>query len=321
MRMRQQSGIIIFGLITVVTGSAASLTSLTEARIAIDPANVSVPRWSGGALLVVEKQGTQIPVISIFERTGTLQQSLLISIPGPQTVWVRGYSRGTDGTISASGEAFDNDGRVGRFIILFPPNGKAARLIRTGQYGANQVAVAPDGSVWTAGVEALDRKPPGSNDVSAGFAPYLKSAVFRHFDAQGNLIDSFLPQSALANFTNPLQAGSFLAANGSGVAWYCAAEGRYVELTPQGIALDLKGIQSPVKGTAMDGFALTARGRISLSGNTAGQSTLHEFKKATNTWAPVTIDASFNGLYGSDGGNLVTRIRDRFAMRFVSVSE
>ena len=316
------AGAIGLALMIAATAGGASLRELAQARIGTDPASTRcMPKWSGGSLLLVENQGGQLPVISPFERTGAPQQSVLIAIPGAQTVWVRGYSHGADGTIAASGEAFDNDGRVGRFVVIFPPGGKAAQLIRTGQYYAHDVAVASDGTVWTAGIEALDRKPPGSKDASAAFAPFLNSAIIRHFDAQGNLIKSFLPQSAGTNFGSPVLEGTFLVANGTSVAWYCASEGRYLELTPQGIALDVKGVQIPIEPTGMSGFALTTGGRVFLSSDSAGHSALHEFKKGSNAWVPVAVDSSFEGLFGSDGDNLVTRTHDRFVVRFMGVSD
>jgi hypothetical protein len=203
-------------------------------------------------------------------------------------------------------------------------------MIRTGQYSPKGVAVASDGTVWTSGYETPDKHLAGKNDPSAAFAPYSNSSVIRHFDEQGKLLGSFLPQSELSTPVDPHMEGTFLVANEDRVAWYCAASKRYLEFSPDGIVLNLQGVEPPVDRRRAVGFALTKSGRVFLSDKSfvssdgsRGSATLSELNKATKSWTPVTIDSSFQGLYGADADTLVTwgGEGERYAARFMALSQ
>jgi len=327
---------VCFGTAITSAAHAASLTALADMRIPVDLSGQGLPKWSAGALVVLQGQTTYRPVIGVVDKSGVQQQTFWVTVPGAQTVVISAYSHGAEGTVAATGEAFDGAkgtdlppwGRCTRFLMIFPGDGGAAHLIRTGQYGPRGVAVAPDGTVWTSGIEALDKPPAGQRaTMSAAFAPYLSASVIRHYDAQGKLLGSFLPQSELATPTDPILEGTFLAANEDRVAWYCAASKRYLELTPQGIVLDVQGIEPPVDRHGLVGFALTKGGRVFVSSTgfgssdgSSGAEALREFHKATKTWTPVGTDSSFYGIFGADGDTLVTW-NGRSVVRFMAVSQ
>lgn len=311
---------VCFSVAIGSTTSAASLTrtALPDIRIPVDTSGQPVSRWSAGALVVVQGNGTYGPVLGVVDKSGVQRQTFAVTVPGAQTVWLSAFSHGAEGTVAAAGEAFDAQGRGGPFIMIFPGSGNATHLIRTGQYFARGVVVAPDGTVWTSGNEAPDKRPPGNNDPWAAFAPYMNSSVIRHFDTQGTLLGSFMPQSGLSTPEDPSLGGTFLAANEDRVVWYCAASKRYLEFSPAGIVLDLQGIEPPVDRRRTVGFALTKSGRVFLSGRNG--TTLSELNKATKTWAPVAIDSSFKGIYGADGDTLVIwGGGERYAAQFMAL--
>jgi hypothetical protein len=187
------------------------------------------------------------------------------------------------------------------------------------------VAVTNDGSVWTAGIEALNERPPGAPGASAAIAPYLNSAVVRRFNSEGSLIGSFVPQSSFKDFGNLLPTGTFLAASKDMVVLYSPKEERYIEVSSQGIILDLNGIQTPAQPGMFTGFTVTASGSVYVSGIDVAahnHNFLMNLDKAARTWVPVEMnDPSFRGLFGAKDEVLAAQTTERRVIRFLTVSD
>jgi hypothetical protein len=77
--------------------------------------------------MVVQGVGTYRPVIGVVDKSGVQQQTFWVSVPGALTVWPNAFSRGGEGTVAATGLAFDREGLCARFIMIFPGNGMPRR--------------------------------------------------------------------------------------------------------------------------------------------------------------------------------------------------
>jgi hypothetical protein len=320
--------VVLSGVACVVTSvppqlTAASLTALAETRLSFDVANRPVPRWSSGRLLVIDNPRTSRPSILVLDRNGIQESAAAIVIPGAERVWVDGFSRGGDGTLVGTGWAADSQGRAALYMAVLPPKQGTPRVIRTEPYHACATVVADDGSIWTAGVEALKDRPAGDPDPNAPYKPFLASGVIRHFDARGGQLGSFIPQRTIQDLVAVQDSTTYLAAAGNRVAWYCSRERRYVEIGSDGTVLDIGDIQSPTAPEFSAGFALANNGRAFLATRDGGSGNhwICELDKQAKKWVPVWSEKGFVGLYGTDGNTLVTTMKDRFTLRFLDASQ
>lgn len=315
-------GTVWFTLAALPGIRGASLKPLSDVTLQIDVGGKPVGHWSAGRLLQVDRDGTDSPSILVVSRDGALESSNTLTIPGAAGVFVQGYSRGDNGTIVASGVAVDNEGRRGLYLAIVPNSGSGAtQVIRTGQYEAYKVAVAADGSIWTAGMERLDRSPEGSANWKAAFTPYLSSGVVRHFSSQGQQLASFVPQSTIQNFAALADSKNSLVVASGHVAWNCPREQRYVEIAADGTVLDLQGVQPLDTSIATAGFALTDADLAFLATRDgSGTNWICQLDKSGKKWVPVRQETGFVGLYGADGNALVTTTNDRFIIHFLGVS-
>lgn len=260
------------------------------------------------------------PTFYILNREGGLVSSVTPSIPDAAQVWVSAFDRGADGAIVFSGGSNSPYGEGEPFIVSISPDGQTSRVIRTAPYWAYMLSVAPDGTIWTVGLEAINGKTnvPGVN---------LDAGVLRHFDRSGRLIGSAAPQREFGS--NRLEGG-YLVATRDRIGWYSPKFGRgdYVEIspdtmTPQGHPglPDLSGGGHPGLVT---NFVLTDEGNafLSFQDNNTHHRTTYAFDRGASRWVPVqvpTIDGRAGpNLEGCDGEQLV--FKGGHSVQFFSVS-
>ena len=281
------------------------------ARFTISARVQGLPWWSGNALLVLDRDGTALPLLRLIDAQGSeLPWAIQISIPEAVEVFVRGASRAPDGTVVVCGMAIDKDGRRGTYIATFAHDGSMKMLIRTDPYKAYRVAVARDGSFWTAGVEAANAAPPGSTDTARDvLKPYLRSGLIRHFDASGKLLASFLPQSTAKHLLDLVHPANYLAAGGERAGWYSAEDRRYVEINAAGEVTDIT-TRLPGPSAAVTGIAIINNGDVFAAVNydDAGsrQHVICRLDRINQAWVPVRRENSHVLLYGAEGDVLVT---------------
>jgi len=100
------------------------------------------------------------------------------SFPSPITarLWVRGYHRDYAGNLVAAGHAYSTDGKLALFIAIKSPKSADVQLIRTYPYWPAMLAIAPDGTIWTTGIEmTYERELTGPGVNSNGCSPALRS--------------------------------------------------------------------------------------------------------------------------------------------------
>jgi hypothetical protein len=292
-----------------VAVTAASLNPVAGFTTSVQ--SQALPSWSGNALLNLEGNGTALPVLRLIDAQGSqLPSAVQVTVPEGVEVFVRGASRGPDGTVVVCGMAIDRDGRRGRYLATFDTGGSMKMLVRTDPYKPYRVAAAPDGSIWTAGVEAADQAPAGSKDPAADvLKPYLTSGLIRHFDASGKLLASFVPQNTVRHLFDLTHPRNYLVTGGGRVAWYSAEDGRYVEIDSDGRVADF-ATQLPDPGAEVTGIAVANNGdafaAVNYSNAGSRQHEICRLDRSSHTWVPVRREASYVLLYGAEGDVLVT---------------
>src|ERR1700691_961018 len=295
--------------------SASSFSLDHEAKIQYDLGETQVPVWSGGALVNFVSNQTSAPTILSFNDQGHQLPPLVLAIPERETIDVDDVASGTDGAVVACGSSYVRSGRGAGFLAVFTPTGETATVIRLSPYFPSRIAVASDGTIWTAGLEltnAKDSPPPGGG-------------VLRHFDRAGKVLGSFIPRSA---FSSPLMVryGMLRSARGR-IGWHTgpiAGPGsRYYEILSDGTVRQYPALALG-PSERVNGLGLTDDGSTYLT--TLDRGGKHRFlsiggpgESRAEPLLPGGFDKVF--LYGAEGHRLVFFFRDRFTVAFVNVSD
>jgi hypothetical protein len=112
-----------------------------------------VPIWTGGALVSIENNNTGRPIIRVFDETGQETLPIYFSISGAQTVQVAGVSRGSDGTCALAGWTTDREGHRKGFLTWVGSDRRTIQTAQPAPYSPFLATLAPDGTIWTVGLE------------------------------------------------------------------------------------------------------------------------------------------------------------------------
>jgi hypothetical protein len=301
---------------------AGSLVWRHDAKFDYDVATANeVPHWAGGALLAVEGEFTATLVVKSFDQEGTNIASAYLTIPEAVAIGVHDYTRSLDGTIVLSGTAFDQVGRTAPFLAWIPPFAENVRVVRTSPYVPYCLALAPDGTVWTVGLELIDGSEPAANQ---------QYGVLRHFDKSGRLIASFIPRSTIQSPHSIIYG--YLAARKDRIGWYAgrlsqtAGSAEYIELLGNNMVRRFPGVPWG-KDEEVTGIAVTedAGTFVTTHNHQTRRATLRVIDQARGVWVPIEIPAKLRSyhwvhLYGSEGNDLVLMAGDRFTVRFYTVA-
>jgi hypothetical protein len=137
-------------IVTVVSAQPRPLFVADREVLARLPINGVSPIWSGGSLLGVEDSRAKAPVLYLVDREGR-RDEFLFSIPGSNLVSISGIAKAEDGTIGLCGGALSSEATGTRYVALISSDRTQQTLIRTWPYQAEQIALAADGTIWTAG--------------------------------------------------------------------------------------------------------------------------------------------------------------------------
>lgn len=137
---------------------------------------VFLPLWEGGALLHVEANDSDEPLIFGIDRDGQMER-IGFSIPGGRHILILGLSRAMDGSIAATGGAYSSDGQPGAFLARIAPDRSRKVVVQVWPYVPLVVTITPDGGMWTIGyVKPAD---------NLGISEYN---VLKRFDSSGKLL-------------------------------------------------------------------------------------------------------------------------------------
>jgi hypothetical protein len=192
---------------------------------------------------------------------------------------------------------------LGAYLAIVSPGGLSEKLIRTEPYEPVSVIVAPDGTVWTRGVERGGEKSvPAKTD----------RGVLRHFDHSGTLLGEFIPQSLLP--PDALRGGlDRLACSASRVGWYVARPlaktyyeihaGKLVSYPALAIA----------PGESLNGLAIMDNDRVYISRDRAGSNDeVYRLDREHDRWNQVNLHVhgatdTTNLVLGGSGNTLVVK--------------
>lgn len=306
-------------LLLSVTGIYAALAQKSEQSPHFSPAGDialryafdSMPRWSGGALVAVETNRSVHPVVRVFDEQGQQTTEMAVKIPGADWIDVRSAAHGVRGAIAICGSAKDSGGRVAGFLTLASADGKIQNLIRTEPYVATAVTVSQDGTIWTKGAEFEPVKRTPSK---------TENGILRHFDASGNLLAKFLPQSSLSRRELFLGIDQ-LASNSSRVGWYMGRGATtYFEVVHDRLerypTVETESVDS-LEFTS--GLTITEDDRVFVTKDVKGNNPeLHMLDRESGRWNRIAIPAggspaATNWLLGGTGNILVFRTTAEFS--------
>ncbi len=281
----------------------------TEDINAIDEQLHRGMKWSHGGYFVMDCVAGQPPVFYSLDRSGIWTDTAHFQNSEPTQFGVFSSDRESDGTIVFSGETWTAPRVASPFLAWTSADGQTQRMIRTEPYFPYEVAVAPDGTIWTLGFEMvnLNLKDPAVNK---------EAHVLRHFDRGGNLIGSAFPQSQFNHYQQFRLDQGLLVANRDRLGWYGPREG---EATYTEISLDTMTMKQ-YSGSAGDaskfylaeGLALTDSGTASIciDYHSPSARTNYVLDRTSSKWLPVSVPlmGGFKftpALIGSDGDSLV----------------
>jgi hypothetical protein len=321
------SGVICF--LFVMTGAPAMAA---EPRLAPSASRkpVTLPvslegkrmaTYGGGGLVVAEGDMAEPSVFSVYGANGNLLFHVPLKIPGASRVVVYDYSRTSTGILVACGFAESPGVQRAPYLTWFSADGSSQKVIRTDPYYPFLCAGAPDGSLWTVGLEMnadLQEKP-----------EHRESPVLRRFAPDGRQLGAWLPRSSFPGSAELVRG--FLVASNKRVGWLrwsadSGLEGVYAEITPEGeiTSFPLKQVPGFKAGIgAFSGMALTADGDALVaavpSDKTEATAVLW-LDRSKAEWrrvsVPVAASPPFFHIYGADtelalyaGGDDKSRVR------------
>jgi hypothetical protein len=284
-----------------LAGSLTADGNLSLSGFDLSKGTIPIPKWSNGAVIAIEGQTTLSPVVHVFDAEGNYVRSAPFSLDGANWLLVRGYSYGPDGSIALCGQAKDARGRVGHFLAILPPDPSApAKVVRTFPYSPASLAIAPDGTIWTMGVEY---DPAAGKRLGRAVRP--QATVIRHFDRQANQIGGFITEASVAPLDPPrptLNGGlSNLAASRDRVGWYQGGGKSYFEITSDGTVHTYPSLALG-PGEDINGLAITENGAafISKIDNHKGTEQVYQLDRVHAIWQPVQL-ASAGPVVGANG--------------------
>jgi len=304
----QTAGIAIWLTGWALTTAGANTLAVTgETKIGYDFGGKPLPRWTGGVLAQLDDTVETAPVLRAFDKDGKQVLDLLITVPDARFIQVIDYARGLDGSLAISGTGYSGDGRAAAFLTRISSDGQQQKMIRTSPYVPYVVAVAADGTIWTAGWEIVD-----------GVLVNPNHDMIRHFDPSGRLLGSFIPRSSLEVYGNRLHPAerSHLVVSHDRIGWYSELSRVYIEFSPDGGVIDRYPTATLDVNRKVSGVGLCDDGSLFVSAISHG--------KPQQPWQVLTLDrvnrnwhavmpldsaarsSDFGVVFGCEGSALVT---------------
>lgn len=319
-----------FALLTAPSGGAqqaqpsARLLSAPERRVPVGAAfhdGMVIPHWEHGYLVVLQhetdKAGT--PNVWFYDASGSQVRQATVWMPGAARVIITRASVAPDGDPVVAGFAYDSASAQAFFIARTDDTGKVVQTIQTNPYIPQQLCVAQDGTVWTAGgVRSTDAQVRNSGDI------------FRHYDFNRGLLGSYVPRSAFHSRLQPAMTGgpgreAYFACDADKLVLYSGMANVYVEINFSDASIRQWKVDRSTTSLPIWGFALTDSGDLYGSlfdlGSPSGGDGLyylqHDDAVGTVAWTHVGVVAAgssamanFGPLFGAEGDMLVYAGKD-----------
>lgn len=268
------------------------------------PGGVFLPVWEGGALLYVEDNMSDVPVIFGIDRNGRMER-IDFSFPGGRYIGLLGLAGTRDGTIAAIGSAYDDEGRPVTFLARITPDRSRKIVTQLWPYAALAVTVLPNGEIWTVGyVKRRD---------NLGISEYN---VLKRFDSSGKLLatTAVKARGLLARAPWPDAAQhSLMKSSKDRVGWLTNAN-EYIEFSFDGREL---GRFEPPPGPTPEAFestiALSDDDEVLVGTRDGDCLRVWSLDRQERAWKPVDLSRrklTRSAILGFDGDKVVV-IDDR----------
>ncbi len=219
------AAIILFGVFPSHAGSQSRrLLQHESERQALFQSETTVFQraWEGQALLGVENNRSDAPIIFRIDREGRTERTQF-AFAGARYIFIIGLAGGSDGAIVAIGSAYSDDARAGAFLARISPNRDGHVVVQLQPYLAKAVMIAPGGIIWTVGW-VWDGETVAQNNV------------IERFDSSGKLVGAAVPVAAHGRWSsrNPdATENSILRCSKDRVGWLTNAN-QYIEFDLNG---------------------------------------------------------------------------------------
>jgi hypothetical protein len=281
-------------------------TTPETARIYYPFGGKQVGRWTFGALVGLEQPAS---VIYAFDKQAQQLGTFVIRTPGEaSSIHLYRAVRAPDGGYAAGGIANLPSGAAA-YVWRISADGLQQKAIPTSPYIAGDVAVAPDGMVWTAGVQ--------KQTIRMSYEGYAEDwDIVHRYSADGRPAGSWLSSKSVKCTDGHWHGGAtgLMLASANKVVWYPANANEYVEFSLEG-KIAVRNPTAPVTARQrFSGAALCSGGGLFVGRETYGERGLPErfevlgWDQATLSWRTVAgFPQSPRGwLYGCEADRLVT---------------
>ncbi|MGE5569339.1 MAG: hypothetical protein ACM3S5_09920 [Rhodospirillales bacterium] len=287
----------LFGLVLPLSGQPAP-AFVHQEDFSTNLVTNRVPKWSGTRLVVVDYDGTDLPVIRSIDREGR-DEEIALEIPGAKGIHVFDYAAGFDGAIAAVGYAFTADSpEEQHYLVWISPDRKRRTVVRLSPYVALGVALAGDGSIWTIGGMR-------SRSRSRGEA----RSVLRRFDPSGQVLASSVPNGrARANIAPEAASMSYLFASPDRVGWLTNGN-QFIEFALDGRELGRFDGPPGLDHLDTSGVAMDAENEVLVGDKREGRFEVWRLNRSKRAWEPVSLNwpgkPRFSRILGFDGTTLI----------------
>ncbi len=273
------------------------------------------PSFHNGKLIsvVFETAVAGTANVFVYAKSGAQVASYALSPAGAIKIRIWDAAIGSSGTVAATGQAVDREGRQTMFLAIVPPGKTQAAIHQLNPYTGERVAVASDGSVWL----TTGRTDEGGGDEAAN-GDY---SALRHFSAEGKLLGEFVPRSSLQGVAPASGSGgtniTLLRAAGERAGVYFGNSHRWIELEGGKVARECQAeppLRSGKPPISLGGWALPpSGGPVALFHYPTPTGTgLYQLDCGKGAWQPLASYApadlaAVTDLVGIDGDQLAVR--------------
>lgn len=207
--------LIALGCVLIVGMQGQEMRVVGTVNASAIPRGRPVPQWNGSVLAFQDNSS----VVNFVDTQETVT-SIVLTIPDAVELHVTEAGHFSGEAFVVMGWAADRDKRIAKFMAFAYSDNRPTRITRMHPYTPMNLGIAQDGSIWTWGYEV----------TTPGHLSNTDAGMIRHFDASGNLLGSYLPQSSIDKKEDlpPGIVNFAVAANRAG--WYHGPARYYFEV-------------------------------------------------------------------------------------------